>query len=83
LAWGNEAEKSLAGQDLSKPQALGKDLQVIDADKFGKDFATPTAGRAVFPASRSLNQDGFALVEWFTDLPWAGLSATPARPPSM
>ena len=67
LSMSAEIEKGLAKEQPAW-RVLGKDVEVIDADSLHQSFAGGEGSKATLPASRSLKDDGFGLIEWFDDL---------------
>ena len=67
LSMSAEIEKGLAKEQPAS-RVLGKDVEVIDADSLHQSFAGGEGSKAPLPASRSLKDEGFGLIEWFDDL---------------
>ncbi len=60
-----ELEKGLASPEAAQ-RILGKTVEVLDAEALNQGFAG--SGVTMLPASRSLKDDGFGLIEWLDNL---------------
>ena len=67
LSMSAEMEKGLASQPAAETHMLGKPVEILDPEALKQDSAE-SGGKATLPASRSLKEDGFGLIEWFDNV---------------
>ena len=62
LSMSAEMEKGLASQAPASTHVLGKPVEILDPEALSLGSAE-SGGQATLPASRSLKEDGFGLIE--------------------
>ncbi len=67
LSMSAEMEKGLASQASGATHVLGKPVEILDSQALSQGSAE-SGGEAKLPASRSLKEDGFGLIEWFDNV---------------
>jgi diguanylate cyclase (GGDEF)-like protein len=67
LSMSAEMEKGLASQPTAETHMFGKPVEILDAHALSQG-AAESGSKAMLPASRSLKEDGFGLIEWFDNV---------------